>query len=186
MELNEAIYHRRAVRDYTSRAVDSPTIRELLNFAIQAPSAVNQQPWAFGVFQGKECLRRYSERAKAHLIAVPGAISELHPGTEPYADPNFNIFYNAGTVIVIYAGHSRLNPAEDSCLAAQNLMLAAYGLGLGTCPIGLARPWLDLPAVKAELGIPADYAAIFPVIIGYPTKWPDPTPRRAPVILSWK
>ncbi|MGX7871985.1 nitroreductase family protein [Mesorhizobium sp. ORM6] len=43
---------------------------------------------------------------------------------------------------------------EDCCLAGQNLMLAAHARGLGTCWIGLSRPWLTETSVKKELGIP--------------------------------
>jgi nitroreductase len=79
-----------------------------------------------------------------------------------------------------------LNPNEDCCLAAENLMLAAYGLGLGTCPIGYARPWFDLLETKRELDVPEHYAAVFPVVVGYPAGVPEPTPREEPNVVSWK
>jgi nitroreductase len=43
MDLKEAIYTRRAVRDFTVEEIDDKTMRELIDAAIQAPSAVNQQ-----------------------------------------------------------------------------------------------------------------------------------------------
>ena len=46
------------------------------------------------------------------------------------ADPAFNIFYNAGTLIVIFAKPIGQHPDWDCCLAAQNLMLAAHGMHL--------------------------------------------------------
>jgi nitroreductase len=186
MEIGDAIFNRRAVRDYTDRAVEPARIEQLLAAAVQAPSAMNQQPWAFGVFLGKERLRGYSDRAKAHLLATLHPMFDVHPRSQLYAEPDFNIFYNAGTLLVIYATHGRLQPEEDCCLAAQNLMLAAVGFGLGTCPIGFARPWLNLPENKTELDIPPDCTAIFPVIVGYPAGKTNPVPRRDPVILSWK
>lgn len=187
MEIEDAIYHRRAVRDYTDRAVEPAKIERLLAAAIQAPSAMNQQPWAFGVFCGRERLRGYSERAKAHLLATLSPVFETHPRSQLYADPEYKTFHNAGTLIVIYATHGRLHPEEDCCLAAQNLMLAAHGLGLGTCPIGFARSWLNLPEIKRELDIAPDFTAVFPLVAGYPAGKPPPAPaRRAPVILSWK
>jgi hypothetical protein len=82
------------------------------------------------------------------------------------ADPNYNIFYNAGTLVVICAKPGGLNPAEDCCLAAQNLMLAAHAAGLGTCPIGFARPWLNLSETKKELALPGDFEAVCPLIVG--------------------
>ena len=55
MDVVEAIYHRRAVREYTSDLVDQETLKFLIDAAIQAPSAVNQQPWSFAVVRDKIC-----------------------------------------------------------------------------------------------------------------------------------
>jgi nitroreductase len=186
MELIEAIHQRRAVRDYTRARVANSTLTELLDAAIQAPSAMNQQPWAFAVFQGQNRLLDYSVRAKAHFLATVLAPFGFHERGDTLTDPAYNIFYNAGTLLVICARHHGLNPAEDCCLAAQNFMLAAHAAGLGTCPIGLARPWLNLPEVKMELGLPPDVAAVFPMTVGYPAALPAATPRQAPDILCWK
>lgn len=48
MDIKEAIFGRRAVREYTGEAIDRDTIRRLVDAAIHAPSAVNQQPWTDG------------------------------------------------------------------------------------------------------------------------------------------
>jgi len=186
MELSEAIYHRRAVRDFTEAIVPTPLLDELLRAAIQAPSAMNQQPWAFAVITGRDRLRAVSERAKAHLMSTLAPVFELHPRSQLYADPAYNIFHDAGTLVVIYASAGRLHPTEDCCLAAENLMLTAHDLSLGSCPVGFARGWLDLPETKAEFGIPSDHTAVFPVVIGYPAKKTEAVPRRDPVILYWK
>ena len=65
-------------------------------------------------------------------------------------------------------------------------MLAAYGLGLGTCPIGFARPWLDLLETKRELDVPEHYSAVFPVVVGYPAGTPAPVSHDPPEVVSWK
>jgi nitroreductase len=101
------------------------------------------------------------------------------------ADPNFNMFYNAGTLIIILAKSEGTNPAGDCWMAAQNLMLAAYEQGLGTCPIGLAWPWLHLPETKGKIGIPVSLTAIAPVIIGYPAEKPEHPPRNEPAVVVW-
>jgi nitroreductase len=180
----QAIYERRAVRDYASLAVPHAKIIELLHAAVQAPSAVNEQPWAFAVFQDKERLKSFSDRAKAHLAATlgPEAPETLRQMVD---DPQFNIFYNANTLIVVCARPGAMNAAEDCCLAAQNLMLAAHAMGLATCPIGMARSWLNLPEVKAELGIPPALSPVFPLIAGYAATRPAAVPRNAPEIVVW-
>jgi nitroreductase len=73
MDLREAIYSRRAVREYTAEPVDEKTIRELIGAAIQAPSAVNQQPWSFCVVRDQAVLARISSEAKAHMLRTSSA-----------------------------------------------------------------------------------------------------------------
>lgn len=184
--LTDAIFHRRAVRRYSAQQVKSETVQKLLLAVAEAPSAMNQQPWAFGVFHGRKRLLDYSERAKRHLVATYPATFELHSRSELYENPTYDLFREAYTLIVIYATHGRLNPNEDCCLAAENLLLAAYGMGLGTCPIGFARTWLDLLETKRELEVPEHYAAVFPLVVGYPAGLTEPTPRDEPNVVSWK
>ena len=185
MELIDAIYNRRAVRDYTEQSVPKLSVLELIDAATQAPSAINSQPWAFVVVQDRDRLKEYSDRAKACLLKTIEPTSSLFAHRDMLTDPNFNIFYNAGTLVIICAKPDGLNPAEDCCLAAQNFMLAAHAIGLGTCPIGFARPWLNLPEAKKELGIPANYTPVFPIIVGFPTGQTAPPERKEPEIVTW-
>lgn len=185
ISVTDAIFHRRAVRRYDAREVQAETVQQLLLAAVQAPSAMNQQPWHFGVFHGRKRLLDYSERAKQFLVATYPTAFEVHLRSELYENPAFDMFHGADTLIVIYADRGKLNASEDCCLAAENLMLAAYGLGLGTCPIGFARPWLDLLETKRELNVPEHYTAVFPVVVGYPAGYTPPTPREEPGIVSW-
>src|SRR5688572_2776226 len=127
MELLQAIYQRRAIRHYTDVPVHPAMIEDLLKAAVQAPSAVNQQPWAFAVIRGRERLNRYSERAKTHLLAILPQLADLHQRADALADHEYNVFHHADTVIVIYAEPAPHHPTDDCLLAAQNLMLAAHG-----------------------------------------------------------
>jgi len=186
MELKHVIYHRRSIRDYTDQPVDRETVMELIRAATQAPSAINQQPWAFVVIQDTELLKSFSDRAKLLCAmtmqagAMPAELEKL------LADPAFNIFYNAGTLIVICAKPIGQHPDWDCCLAAQNLMLAAHDMHLGTCPIGLAWPLFEQTEVKHELRIPADYASVLPIIVGYPHKPAPLVDRKEPEIVCWR
>jgi nitroreductase len=181
----EAIYERRAVRHYTDQPVAKTSVMKLLHAAIWAPSAVNQQPWAFAVIRGRRRLDLYSEQAKRHMLATLPPSLALNQRSDLLTSPDCNVFHHAGTLIVIYAKPAPYDPAEDCCMAAQNLMLAAYGLGLGSCPIGFVRPWLNLDDIKLELGVPLNYTAVMPVVIGWPASRPGPVPRREPEIVSW-
>jgi len=185
MNLGEAIHARRAVRAYKPDAVDESIVRRLLGEAIQAPSAMNAQPWVFSIVQDRARLRRYSDRAKRLMLEL----SATEPKVRVYADmlrnEAFNVFYDAGTLIVIGVRERTAFSEADGWLAAQNLMLTACEAGLGTCCIGFALSVLNLPDVKQELSIPAEGAAIAPIIVGYPSSSVPPVARQEPHIGSW-
>jgi nitroreductase len=67
-----------------------------------------------------------------------------------------------------------------------NLMLAAWEAGLGSCWIGLAITLLNQPEVKEELGVPANYEAIAPILLGHPAEEGRPMQRKPPEVLFWK
>lgn len=91
MDLKEAIYTRRAVREYAADPVDKKTIRQLIDAAIQAPNAVNQQSWSFCVIRDKTVLDHISNEAKAHMLKTSQAALSHHFQTI-LSDPNFHIF----------------------------------------------------------------------------------------------
>lgn len=185
MELLKAIYQRRAIREFSDASVSGAGVLDLIRAAAQAPSAMNQQPWAFAVFHGRDRLARYSRRAKTHLLATTGPSFGLDPRIDQYANAGANLFHGADTLVLICARPGKFSPVEDCFLAAQNLMLAAHGLGLGTCPVGFARTWFNLPEVKAELGIPAHYEAVLPIVVGHPAHPPAPVPKNDSEIACW-
>ncbi|HXP05660.1 MAG TPA: nitroreductase [Stellaceae bacterium] len=180
MEIIEAIYHRRSVRDYKADAVPREVIDALIAAAVHAPSAMNLQPWSFLAIEGRDPLLQYAERAKRHLVETMLPGSPLSQYREQLLDPAFDIFYGAPAMIVIAATSDAAQSAEDCCMAAQNLMLTAYGMGLGTCCIGFARPWLNLDDTKSELSIPEPYVPIAPIIVGYPRRAVPRVPRKLP------
>lgn len=186
MNVYEAILARRSVRRYTSEPLDRTTVRLLLEAAIHAPTAMHEEPWAFSILQDKTVLRHLSDRAKPLFVNELRRSGRVRPehSLDVYADPNHNIFYDAGTLIVICANGMAPFAAADCWLAAENLMLAACAMGLGTCVIGCALPALNTPSIKAELGIPEKFSAIAPIIVGHPDGETDPVPRREPFILN--
>ena len=186
MDVIDAIYSRRSVRAYGDQPVDQATVEVLLNAAIQAPSSMNEQPWAFVVVQDPQQLTRYSQRVTAHVLKRLKPDSPLTKYRNLLASPDYHVFHHAGTLIIICARRGAHNGVEDCSLAAQNLMLAAHAMGLGTCPIGFARPWLNLAGSKRELGIPSTYQAVFPLIVGYPKGETAAVARKEPEILLWQ
>lgn len=182
MDLSHAIADRRAVREYTDAVISREAIRALIDAAVLAPSARNRQPWSFAVLLDPHRIDGCAESAKEWLLE--NQLKYLGDMAKMLGEPGFSLFYHAPALVIVLATDSSTQSAEDCCLAAQNFMLAARAQHLGTCWIGLARPWLNLPATKAEFGLPAEYQVVAPIIVGHPRKWPDAHGRKPPEI-NW-
>lgn len=164
----DAIFERRSVHAYLPQKIEKTTIEELLHAAIQAPTARHEEAYSFIVIQNKDMLKRISDSAK------------VITNTEVE-----NIFYNAGTLIAICAKFSGKFVEADCWLATENLLLAAYGKGLGTCVIGLALDALNSSEWKKELNIPDHTKVVAPIIIGIPAGETPHTTRNPPEIITW-
>lgn len=180
MDLFNALKTRRAVRSYSGTTLERGEIEALIDAAVSAPSAMNLQPWAFAVVDDGARLQALSQQVKPYVLEH---LPPNSPLAAHLADPHFEIFHGAPALIVICARDSGPQSAEDCCLAGQNLMLAAHASGLGSCWIGLSRPWLNLPVVKEELGIPAEFVPVAPIIVGHGREIPPPTPRERPRVI---
>ena len=179
------------MRSYSGDPVERYAIERLLDAAVWAPSAMNTQPWAFVVVQDAGVLARLATEAAdlyfrdppvAEMAARPP--EELQQLRDLVLVPGFGILHGAPALIVIYATSAEAIP--DCYLAAENLLLAATALGLGTCAIGLARPLFDQPETKAEFGVPAEYSCALPVVLGAPASRSTPPPRMSPRVLAWR
>lgn len=185
---------RRSIRSYSPEPVGDAAIHALLQAAVQAPTAMHVEPWLFVVVQDRDALKRCSDVARATILEQPHVYKDLHdPSPTPknggflkaLGSPDFNIFYNAGTLVLVCARMTNTFVAADCWLAAGHLMLAAAALGLGTCCIGSALPAVNSAAVKALFGVPADVTAVVAIIVGVSAHAPAPTTRQPPQILSW-
>jgi nitroreductase len=186
MELHEAIYSRRSVRAYTDTPVDRAVIEELLAAAVQAPTGMNLQPWAFGVIQGVEAIRSYSDRAKTILLDMFGEAEWFARYKEMVSAPDYSLFYGAPALVAIYAKPTAPSAQADCCLAAGTFMLAARDKGLGSCWIGFSTGYFASQEAKMEFGVPDDYHIVAPIILGYPDGPPKPVEKNPPEILYWK
>jgi nitroreductase len=178
----DAIYVRRSVRTFTPERIDGTTVRALLDAAVQAPTAMHEQPWTFAVVQDHAVLDRLSDLAKARWQA-----DASHAALAArVADRHGSVFHEAHTLILI--GVRDIGPfaVADCWLAAENLMLAACALGLGTCVIGSALPAINTPEGKAAAGIPVDITVVAPIVVGVPARATAAVARRDPEIVAWK
>lgn len=184
MEMMDAIKSRRAVRDYTDAPVARTTIEGLIGAAILAPSAMNLQPWAFAVILDRNRIAGYAKRIKDWLLANLSHTS-LDPSLRKLIEPeSYHVLHDAPAAVLVLAKSRQPQASEDCCLAAENLMLAARDGGLGSCWIGLSRPWFNLPSIKLELGLPSEYEVVAPIILGHPKVWPE-SHGRNPAEIHW-
>ncbi len=186
-EMMNAINRRVSVRKYTPLVLSKEVVQTLLDAATRAPTAMHQEPWSFIVIQDRRLLKKISDCAK------PLFIQKLHlhdtsiaSRTSHFTEPDFNIFYDASTLIVICADESLPFAQADCWLAAENIMLVASAMCLGSCVIGSALEALNTESIRSELAIPADVKAIAAIIVGTPESCPVPTQRRDPRLLGWK
>jgi nitroreductase len=184
MAVWETIRQRRAVRQYLPEPVTEPIIRRLIEAGNWAPSAMNGQPWRFVVVTDPVLLARISEGAKRWMQEHDPLTWSNEKVRAMLADPNSHLLHGAPALIVVaMPDHVRWG-REGCALVAENMMLAATALGLGTCWIGLLENWLNTPAGRAALHLPQGFESVAAIAVGYPAEQPPVASRRQPLV-TW-
>ena len=193
MDLLQAIRERKSTRAFKPDPVPRERVEELLRLALQAPSAINLQPWEIIVVAGEEKERLSRRLIKAYhekqVSCGPGTVkplpksfgkrgaktlAEMRPffeemkvNPDQYINEGSCRFYGAPTAILICLddafSESRF---VDIGVILGYLALAAHGLGLGTCPIGLIAAYGD--DIKDLLNIPENKNVVIGMALGYP------------------
>lgn len=182
MDPIQAMHERRSIRAYEPRAVARERIEELLWAAVQAPTppVSGQAPWHLCVLEGAEGLARYGARAKEYA-RTHQAEGQHWAWSER---PEFQVFWGAPTLVLLCAKKGNPEAPNDCCRAGQNLVIAAYARGIGSCWVGAPIPWLRSPGVATELGLPPDYEPEVAIVLGHPAENPVGNPRSRPYI-TW-
>ncbi|PKM45558.1 MAG: nitroreductase family protein [Firmicutes bacterium HGW-Firmicutes-8] len=158
----DAILGRRSVRSFKTDPVPRATMGRIIDAARWAPSAGNVQPWQFFVV--------YNDGKKQELAA---------------AASNQTFVSQAPVVIVVcvkpemcgarYRERGRkLYAIQDSAAAVQNILLSAFGYGLGSCWVGA----FDETLVMEALELPSGTIPVALIPVGYPAEEPVPPARR--------
>ena len=181
MEAIQAIHSRCTIRVYRSDPVERALLKQVLWAAVQAPTppVSSAAPWKLCVVEGADRLAEFGARAKQYAFEHQPA-GQRWDWTER---PEFKVFWNAPAVFVFYAKATNPEAPFDCCRAAQNMLVAAHALGLGTCWVGAPIPWLRSAGVNEELGVPAGYVASVAVLVGYAAEQPLGEPRPEPEVL---
>ena len=146
METWTAIDSIRVVREFAHRSVEPAHVDRILNAGRRTASSKNRQDWAFIVVRGHERLRQLAGvgRYADHLAGAPVAIALVRPDARNE--------------------HQLRTFLWDLGRAAQNMVLAAWELGIGSVPATV----YDLELAGRLLGLPEDQRCDFLLSFGYP------------------
>ena len=158
MELMGIIKGRRAVRKFADKEIPRENLVKILEAAIWAPSGSNTQSWEFILVTEKENIEK---------------IKLISPGL--FGNPKALVIVCINTERAKKGGREGIEMAKmDIAMASQNMMLMAYSLEIGSCPIVS----FNKVALKELLDIPDSIDPKLILIFGYPEKWPRAPGRR--------
>jgi len=160
-EILKAIRNRKSTRKYKKEQIKAEELEAILEAGIQAPSAVNFQPWHFTVIQNKEFIDNISSKAKEKMLESDD-LSIIN-----IAKSNMNILYNGPTVVVVSGKKDVSSSLVDCSAAIENMLIAAESIGLGTVWVGLSRYFFMVNEEVKKLSLPTGYEPFYAVVIGY-------------------
>jgi nitroreductase len=193
----ENIKTRRSVKNFQPHPVPREAVEKILEAGRFAPSALNTQPWKFIVIDDKKIIEEFSGIARARLTRLYRFIPLLKIFVKDLKDeravnaikktaqsPEDTVFYNAPLLIFV-ANDKRCHDSLTGCsLAAQNMMLAAHGLGVGSCFIGRAK-FIPVKTLLKRFGLAACYDIKIHLAFGYPGGPPRTPPPRKDDTVIW-
>jgi nitroreductase len=151
MDAYLAAVAKREVREYTDRAVPEDVLAQILQAGRATGSSKNTQPWRFVVLK---------ERQHRHDLS-----------SSMMAPRNLD---RCAVAIAVVLLNERLR--FDAGRVAQNMMVAAWALGVGSCPNSVRPDEHD--RVRQDLGAPAEAAIATIITLGYPAPGqPRPRPK---------
>ncbi|MBE5783188.1 MAG: nitroreductase family protein [Clostridiales bacterium] len=162
----ETIAARRSHRAYQPAQLTKEQLDAILKAALEAPSALNKQPWHYSVVQNQELL------AQIHAAAKENAMKRDASQRSPrFNDEAFHIFYHAPTVIILSADPANDYAKIDCGIAVQTMALAAESLGLGSVILGLPKEAFmteGAPELRKKLCFPEGNDYVIAIALGTP------------------
>lgn len=180
--MNDVFKNRRSIRSYTEEPVSRAQLEEIVEAAGYAPSGMNAQSWQFTVFTGG-ALERLRVVVRDYFRTL--VLTDEHPPffakcIEWAADDDWSFFYHAPALLVISNRSDYRNAMPDSAAAAENALLKATAMGLGSCWITTLTGTCDDPQIRASLnrsGIPDTHRVFVSVALGHAAQFPQASAR---------
>ncbi len=162
MDALQAISKRRSIRSYKSQQIPDSTLEKILAAGSCAPVAGSFQ---MSVIQKPELLKKINDTTKEAMLSsgIPFSVERASlPGYEP--------LYGAPTLIALYSTEGSPTGAANASCAAENMLIAATALGLGSCYLASPRMAFggkDGAELAREAGIPEGFSFNCAIIVGY-------------------
>ena len=167
-DILDHIFSRRSIRKYTDQTVSRGDILRLLQAGMAAPSASNRQPWEFIVVTVQELLRKLRKGLIFGRYQAPAAIVVC------------------GNMRRAWPGPVRGFWIQDCSAAAENILLAATGLGLGAVWIGVHPIKLLAKVVSRVLSLPGHVVPLGVIYVGHPAETKEPRTQYDEDKVSWQ
>lgn len=164
----KTIMERRSIRKYKPQPVEREKMQTIVECGVNAPNAMNRQPWEVRVVDNPDFIN---------------GVTELYKKEQPKVaeDSNFkNMFRNAPTVVFIGRDVQSGSAEFDCGLLSENMMLAAQSMGIGSCCLGSPAAFMRSPAAAEylkKLGFSEGYELLYCIAFGYPDEAPAAKPR---------
>jgi nitroreductase len=186
MNAIEAIMTRRSVRKFGERQIPDDVLEKIIRAGTYAPSALALQPWGFVVVQDQAFLAKVSDYCKPIMISL---MKDAHNGMSDafralLESKGYTIYYHAPTVIMIVGKTGSRFREIDCSLCAENMMLAAHALGIGSCWVGSTEVAYDNKELMAGFRIPEGYSPVGTIVFGYPKEKPEAHDKNPPAV-TW-
>jgi nitroreductase len=161
MDVIEALKTRRSVRVYQNKPIPKDVLEDIIDCARLAPTAMNRQPWEFVVVTEKETRQRIADLTDygKHIAQAAACVAVFCEDTKYFL--------------------------EDGSAATQNVLLAAWAHGVGSCWIAGDKKAYAEP-IRQLLGLPEDCKLVSLIPLGYPADVPQKDKRPLEDVLHWE
>ena len=172
--VTDVMMSRRSIRAYKDSVISRETMKEILTCGINAPNGKNLQSYEIRVIDSPTL-----------IDSITNAVVKDNPKIAE-REGFKNIFVNAPCVVCI-AYDTKYDMAQIDCgLLGENIILAAWAKGIGSCCLGSSARWiLDSPSAKPyldQMAFSEGYELLYCIALGYPDESPEAKPRREDMI----
>ncbi len=161
MNAIEVMKTRRSIRSYQKKEIPNDILMDILDCGRLAPSGHNQQPWKFVVVTDQKIKERLTE-----IIKYGKFIKDAYAVIAVFCDKNAHCIF------------------EDASAATENIILAAWHYGIGTCWIGSYKRE-HTKETEELLKCPETHELLTMLTIGYPDEKPERRKKSLDEIISF-